>query len=198
MGCLDCHPWFGLGYDPSRRSVGLDFARVIDAVAGFLERENAPFALVGAFALHAYGLSRATFDLDFVTEAEVRERLIAFLESLGYETLHASSGYSNHLHSDAAAGRLDFIYVAGETSRRLFSAPGTTLRLGGRDLPVPRAEHLVAMKVHAMKNDPERVFQEMADIRVLLRVPGIDEDEVRGYFERAEMENRYIELKRSL
>ncbi len=198
MGCLDCHPWFGLGYDPSRRRVGLDFARVIDAVAGFLERENAPFALVGAFALHAYGLSRATFDLDFVTEAEVRERLIAYLESLGYETLHASSGYSNHLHSDAAAGRLDFIYVAGETSRRLFSAPGTTLRLGGRDLPVPRAEHLVAMKVHAMKNDPERVFQEMADIRVLLRVPGIDEDEVRGYFERAGMEDRYIELKRSL
>jgi hypothetical protein len=54
------------------------------------------------------------------------------------------------------------------------------------------------MKVHAMKNDPERVFQEMADIRVLLRVPGIDEDEVRGYFERAGMEDRYIELKRSL
>jgi hypothetical protein len=38
----------------------------------------------------------------------------------------------------------------------------------------------------------------MADIRVLLRVPGIDEDEVRGYFERAGMKDRYIELKRSL
>ena len=49
-----------------------------------------------------------------------------------------------------------------------------------------------------MKNDPERMFKEMADIRVLLRVPGIDEDEVRGYFERAGMEDRYIELKRSL
>ncbi len=73
-----------------------------------------------------------------------------------------------------------------------------TLRLGGRELPVPRAEHLVAMKVHAMKNDPERVLQDMADIRVLLQVPGIDEDEVRGYFERAGMEDRYVEIKRSL
>ncbi len=176
----------------------MDFTRVIDAITGFLKRENVPFALVGAFALHAYGLSRATSDLDFVTGSDVRERLVAFLESLGYETLHASSGYSNHLHPDAAMGRLDFIYVAGETSRRLFASPGTTLRLGGRELPVPRAEHLVAMKVHAMKNDPERVLQDMADIRVLLQVPGIDEDEVRGYFERAGMEDRYVEIKRSL
>jgi hypothetical protein len=38
----------------------------------------------------------------------------------------------------------------------------------------------------------------MADIRVLLQVPGIDEDEVRGYFERAGMEDRHLELKRSL
>jgi hypothetical protein len=44
----------------------------------------------------------------------------------------------------------------------------------------------------------EGVLQEMADIRVLLRVPGTNEDEVRGYFERAGMEDRYIELKRSL
>ena len=146
----------------------MDFTRVIDAITGFLKRENVPFALVGAFALHAYGLSRATSDLDFVTGSDVRERLVAFLESLGYETLHASSGYSNHLHPDAAMGRLDFIYVAGKTSRRLFASPGTTLRLGGRE------------------------------VRVLLQVPGIDEDEVRGYFERAGMEDRYVEIKRSL
>lgn len=28
-----------------------------------------PFAVIGAFGLHAYGLSRATSDLDFVTES---------------------------------------------------------------------------------------------------------------------------------
>ena len=156
----------------------MDFAKVVDTVAGFLEREKTSFALAGAFALHAYGLSRGTFDIDFVTESAVRERLAAFLESVGYETLHASSGYSNHLHPDPGMGRVDVIYVGGETSRLLFSGQGATLRLGRRELPVPRAEHLAAMKIHAMKNDPERAFQEMADIRFLLKLPGIDAEEV--------------------
>ncbi len=152
----------------------MEFSRVIAEVAGFLGREHARFALAGAFALHAYGLSRATFDLDFVTEARVRERLVAFLEALGYETLHSSAGYSNHLHPKAELGRVDLIYVDGETARRLFESTGATLRLGGHELSVPRAEHLAAMKVHAMKNDPGRALQEMADIRFLLQLDGVD------------------------
>ena len=51
----------------------MDFAKVVDAIAGFLEREKARFALAGAFALHAYGMSRAMSDVDFVTESGVQE-----------------------------------------------------------------------------------------------------------------------------
>jgi len=176
----------------------LDFAKVVDAIAGFLEREKAPFALAGAFALHAYGLSRATSDVDFVTDSGARDRLVAFLESLGYETLHASKGYSNHLHPDPVMGRVDMIYVTGETSRILLSRRGAMLRFGSREIPVPRAEHLAAMKAHAMKNDPGRSFQEMADIRVLLQIPGIDQEEIRSYFQKEGLEDRYDELRRSL
>jgi len=176
----------------------VDYAKVVDAIAEFFEREKVPFALAGAFALHAYGLSRATSDIDFVTESGVRQQLVEFLESLGYETLHASEGYSNHLHPVSAMGRVDVIYVSGETSRILFSAPGAKLRFGTRDLPVPRAEHLAAMKIHAMKNDPGRAFQEMADIRILLQIPGIDREEIRGYFVKKGLEERYDEIRRSL
>ena len=176
----------------------MDFARIIDEIAGFLDRENTRFALAGAFALHAYGLSRATSDLDFVTESGVRERLVEHLESLGYETLYASAGYSNHVHPDSAMGRVDFIYIRGETARRLFAAPGATLRLGNHVLCVPRAEHLAAMKIHAMKNDPGRALQEMADIRFLLQLDGVDETEIRHYFEKADLKDRFDEIKRSL
>jgi len=176
----------------------VDFSRVIEEVAGFFDRENARFALAGAFALHAYGLSRATSDLDFVTESRVRERLVTFLESLGYETLYSSPGYSNHLHPKPELGRVDLIYVDGETARRLFESPGASLRLGGHDLKVPRAEHLAAMKVHAMKNDPGRALQEMADIRFLLQLDGVDEREIQEYFEKAGLRERFDEIKDSL
>jgi hypothetical protein len=168
---------------------------VIREVTGFFEHERLPLAAIGAFALHAYGLSRATSDLDFVTELAAQARLVPFLESLGYETLHLSAGYSNHLHSDPAMGRIDFVYVGGETSQRLFGSTRIMPVMEGISLAVPRAEHLAAMKIQAMKNDPERTFQEMADILFLLRLPGIDEDEVRGYFEKQGMIEKYYEIR---
>ena len=175
----------------------MDFSKVVAEVAGLLEGEKAPFAIVGALGLHAYGLSRLTEDLDFVTSSAVQDPLVSFLESRGYETLHRSAGYSNHLHADLAMGRVDFLYVDEETARRIFSRPGATLRFGHRQVPVPRPEHLAAMKAHAMKNDPTRALQEMSDIRFLLQLDGVDEDEIRGYFENAGLLERFLEIKRT-
>lgn len=45
-----------------------------------------------------------------------------------------------------------------------------------------------------MKNDPSRTFQEMADIRFLLGLPGVDRTEIRTYFERHGMKERFDEL----
>ena len=176
----------------------MDFARVLREITGFFEREGFSHAVIGAIGLHAYGLSRATSDLDFVTESQAQARLITFLESLGYETLHVSAGYSNHLHTDSAMGRLDFVYVEGNTSRQLFGAVQKMTVLGGISMPVPRAEHLAAMKIQAMKNDPERTFQEMADIQFLMGLPGVDRDQIRGYFEKSGQLERFHELERSL
>lgn len=172
----------------------MDFGKALGIVVPFFEGEGLSYAVVGAFGLHAYGLTRATADLDFVTEAAAQARLVPFLESLGYETLHVSEGYSNHLHADRSMGRLDFVYVGGATSRTLFAGCKAILSAGGRSLPVPRPEHLAAMKVNAMKNDPDRALREMADLQFLLRLPGIDRREVRSYFEKAGLLKRYDEL----
>jgi hypothetical protein len=47
-----------------------------------------------------------------------------------------------------------------------------------------------------MKNDPSRALQEMADLQFLLQLPGIDEGQVRAYFERAGLLAGYREIKR--
>lgn len=109
----------------------MDFGRVLQTVAGFFERTGVRYALIGAFGLHAYGLSRGTFDLDFITEAGAQPQLLAFFESLGDETLRVSAGYSNHLHAMDALGGVDVVYVSGETRERLFAAC--------RTMPVPGA-----------------------------------------------------------
>jgi len=64
-------------------------------------------------------------------------------------------------------GRLDFVYVSGDANRQSFGSAQKLLVLGEISVPVSRREHLAAMKILAMKNDPERTFREMADIVAL-------------------------------
>ena len=47
-----------------------------------------------------------------------------------------------------------------------------------------------------MKEAPERTWQDLVDSGYLFRLDGIDRDEVRGYFERAGLEERWHELTR--
>jgi hypothetical protein len=175
----------------------VELPAVLGEIRGFFEVERSPFAIVGALALHTYGYSRATNDVDFLVGAGVRERLIAYLESRGFETLHRSEGYSNHLHADPTLGRLDVVYVDESTRDRVFSQ-ARPVTLAGIDVVVPKPEHLAAMKIHAMKNDPSRVFQEMADLQFLMKLPGVDRAEIRRYFEESGQLERYHELERSL
>ena len=172
------------------------FAAIAD-VGGFLDGEGIPFAVVGALAVHGYGYSRATNDVDLLVGRDAQDRLIVFLESQGFETLHRSHGYSNHLHRDAAGGRLDVVYVDRDTWDKI-SRDLRHVLLGKTRVAVPKPEHLVAMKVHAMKNDPARTFKDMADIQFLMTLPGVNRDEVRRYFEDAGLEERFRELDRSV
>lgn len=174
----------------------MDFAAVLETVTGFLDGKGFRYAVIGGVALAAYGLPRTTLDLDLVVEAEAQEALVSFLESAGFETLHRSPGYSNHLHP--ARGRLDFAYVRGETSQKLFAACRERPGPQGRMILVPSPEHLAAMKVLAFRNDPARTFQDMADIRFLLTLPGVDRAEVRGSFERHGLGARFDEIERTL
>ncbi|MFB3820273.1 MAG: hypothetical protein ACE147_21660 [Candidatus Methylomirabilales bacterium] len=47
----------------------MDFRRVLDTITRFLDERGFRYAVIGAFALSVYGVSRATQDIDFVVDA---------------------------------------------------------------------------------------------------------------------------------
>jgi len=176
----------------------MHFDEVVRTFAEYFEREEIPFALIGGLALQAWGHSRFTRDLDLLVPAVARSRVLAFTEGLGYETLFASDGFSNHLHSEERLGRVDFMYVDQRTSEQIFSGARPRLLLPDLEVPVPRPEHLIAMKLLAIKNNPARVFEEMTDIQHLVQLEGVDRGEVRDYFERFDLLRLYDELTRTI
>lgn len=176
----------------------VDFARELQAAQSFLGAQGYRSAVIGGVALAAYGHPRLTLDLDIVTEAAAQDSLVAQMESNGFETLHRSAGYSNHRHPEPGRGRVDFMYVRGETAERVFAGVRRLPGPGGATIGVPRPEHLIAMKVRAMAEAPERTWQDLADVGYLVRLDGVDRDEVRGYFERAGLGDKWRELESAL
>ncbi|HEV8239218.1 MAG TPA: nucleotidyl transferase AbiEii/AbiGii toxin family protein [Thermoanaerobaculia bacterium] len=176
----------------------MDFAAVLSAIAADMDRHELRYAVVGGIALAGLGMPRTTIDLDIVTDAEAQAHVVAFLEGLGFETVHRSAAYSNHLHREPALGRVDVVYVRRDTAEQLFASVQRVPGPGGLDMPVPAAEHLVAMKVLAMKNDPRREPQELVDIRFLLARPDVDREQVREYFLRHGLLKQLHDVERDL
>lgn len=172
----------------------MEFAKVLANLGEFFEKHHARFGVAGAMALHAYGITRATTDLDLVVERSVQVALLIHLEGLGYERLHVSTGYSNHVHPIASLGRVDFIYVDEPTAAALFSAAKQHELFPGQTVAVFRPEHLAAMKALAMKDNPRRELQDLADVQLLLGVPGVDRELIRQQFERYGMKDKFDEL----
>ncbi|HYH44928.1 MAG TPA: hypothetical protein VEG34_04535 [Thermoanaerobaculia bacterium] len=172
----------------------MNFADVLGTVTEFLDHHGARYAVIGGVALVMYGLPRTTLDLDLVVDFAVQDSLVSWLEARGYRTLHRSSGYSNHSHPDAARGDLDFVYVQGETADKLFASCRKARGPGGREAPVPSPEHLAALKVFSLKNDPDRAFRDQEDLRFLLHLPGVDQGKIRSYFERHGLGERFKEI----
>jgi hypothetical protein len=166
----------------------MDFARVLLLVDRFFTDSGRSYGVIGALGVAAHGFSRTTFDVDVLAHKRDQPELIAFLESQGYRTEHVSSGYSNHVHRDNELGRIDVVYVEGDTATRVFGSLVMKPGLEGREIPVPRAEHLAAMKLFGIKNNPRRVMQDLEDVRRILELPGVDAAEIRGYFERYGLE----------
>jgi hypothetical protein len=172
----------------------MKFKKIFQLLIDFFERERIDYALIGAFALKAYGYTRATQDVDFIARQKDQKKIIAHLESLGFETLYSSTGYSNHLHPLSGLGRIDFVYVKGDTAEIVFKEVVRILLFYNLSVPVARPEHIVALKVFAMKNDPNRALREMADIKELLRLPEINLQEVQKYFEKYGQMERYYDI----
>lgn len=160
----------------------MNFANVLRTFGEFFERERIRYAVIGGVAVTAWGRVRATKDLDFAIEGEEQTRVIAFAESLGYETLYVSKGFSNHAHPDPAFGRVDLMCLRGLTAEKVFAMTAEKPLLDDRSLPVASAEHLAMMKGLAMRQDKNRVRYEGEDVLVLLKVEGVDIEAVRDYY----------------
>jgi hypothetical protein len=173
----------------------MQFDEVLRTFSAFFEREQIRYAVIGGLAIRAWGHVRTTQDVDFVVEQTVKRQVIAFAEHQGFETIHVSDGFSNHVRG---ADRVDFMYVDAATADDLFRGAQTREVISGVQMNVAKPEHLSAMKAIAIKWNPRRGWRDVDDVLFLLRLPGVDRQFVRDYFVRKGLLEIFDEIEKRI
>lgn len=125
--------------------------------------------LIGGHALSSRGCQRATLDVDFMITERDYGKLKPYLSAEGYrETARTNVAAKWSASSDDLVD-IDFIFVDDPTFQGI-KKESRTENYDDREILVPSVEHLIALKLHAIKQQPaERELKDLSDIVELIK-----------------------------
>lgn len=131
------------------------------------------FLLIGGRSLEAHGLVRFTKDVDFLVATNDIPVISRILSSAGYQKTDETAIFSRWKHPSLMADDVDVMYVKPETFEKLMDG-SKKFEIGHVSLRVPSVPSLIALKLHAMRSNEERLEKDGRDVAELLRLnPGV-------------------------
>ena len=131
-----------------------------------------PFLIVGGHALAAHGVVRQTIDIDCLIALEDQGAFEAKLTAGDYVLKARTENFARYAGRAPNLPEIDVLFVDASTFRKLEES-SIPLRRGKRQFRVPGLAQLIALKLHAIRNEPRREARDLPDISELLRLnPG--------------------------
>ena len=132
------------------------------------------FLVIGGHAVMEHGFQRGTEDADILVSKDDRIHWIEIIARLGYRLFHDGGTFLQFEPAEPSQWDLDVMLVPAGVFERLH-ASAKAAKLEGAAVVVPSLEHLLALKVHAMKHGKGlRALKETTDVAQLLSVNRID------------------------
>jgi predicted nucleotidyltransferase len=158
------------------------------------------FLVIGGLAVNLYGYSRDTADLDLLIQQKFREQWLALFASLNYSVEKENGAFIQLSPPKEAAWPVDLMMVQELTFHPMLKN-GKTVEMYGERVLIPGLEHLIALKLHALKHTHlGRYLKDFLDIENLIRINHIDlrSDSVRQLFVKYGTMELYEKVSRSL
>ena len=158
------------------------------------------YLVIGGLAINHYGYSRDTSDLDFFISLNERPDWMQLLAKFGYANFHDGGNFIQYDAPDKNAWPVDLMLVQEKTFAPILEA-SLEAEFFGVKTRVPRLEHLIALKLHALKNTRmHRFLKDFLDVENLIRINKLDlgSKKVRDLFERYGTQDLYEKISRSL
>jgi hypothetical protein len=137
-----------------------------------------PFLVIGGYAVAAHGHTRSTFDVDFLGQNQAREEWRERLLTRGFQLISETSAFAQFSPPDHSTG-LDLMFVGKDTFDQFWAAKEER-GFGTSIAQVPALDHLLALKLHVLKQGlGHRTFKDAEDVEMLARRNKLNLDEER-------------------
>ena len=141
---------------------------IMQLISGGLQAGQASALLIGGHALPAFGYQRQTVDLDCLMATSEADVLHEVLIGAGYRETERTDMFVRYSHASVYLLDVDVMLVNRSTFDKL-EARSFVYRVGEAEMRVPCLLHLIALKLHAMKNNPKRELKDLSDIVEVLQ-----------------------------
>jgi hypothetical protein len=146
----------------------------LDDVARFAAARGLDALVCGGHAVNAYQVIRKTGDLDLVVRARDAPEWRAHLLGLGYAVFHEDPAFLQLSPPTTTGWPIDLLLVDDGTFDAM-KGDARPFTFGGTACLIPSLEHLLAMKLHALRFGGEpRMRKDGIDVVELAEANGVD------------------------
>jgi hypothetical protein len=167
-------------------------------LASIFKKHSVSPVLIGGYAFIASKVQRTTFDIDFMVTAEDEARIEPDIISAGYSVRQRKGACVQFKAGKPGFRDLDILTTDKDTLQKLVEN-GRPVSIAGEMFIIPSPMHLIAMKLHAISNNPERERKDLLDIIQLIEMNFIDlqSGEVLELFRKYGLDRLYTQLPRA-
>lgn len=148
----------------------MGYPNIFHLITDIFAKTNVTAVLIGGFAVNYYKVTRQTADIDFLIIKDDFERILSLLEEEGFKKDYAQEVFARLIGDKPYLMDLDFMFVDKETLDNIINE-GKEINIAGQKFIVPSLNHLIALKLHAIKYNPKiREYKDLSDVIELIKI----------------------------
>ena len=132
------------------------------------------FLVIGGHAVNAHGYERQTADLDILVQSANSERWKNLLSGLGYSLFEEHDNFAQFTPPKTGFWPVDLMFVNEQTFSKI-NTESIEVKMQGTAVRILSVEHLIALKMHALKHThPRRELKDLLDVVNLVELNHMD------------------------
>lgn len=171
---------------------------ILRTIALYAGSNGMPFLVIGGHAVNSYGLDRHTGDLDLLVPRSGKPLWLRLMELLRYSIGQNTDTFARFRPDTIAAWPIDLMFVDDRTFEKM-NAASTVAEFGVVQARVAGMPHLIALKIHALKEFQEhRDAKDFSDLLFLIQRSKISDAELQRLCTRYASDKLYRRVKGAL